>query len=94
MIRDCPNKRTLLIRDNGEYSSASDSEETSHAMIATNHAENEDVHIDPVDADRYESLVVQRVLSTQVAQAEKKSATHFIPYQGRCARTIDSHHRR
>jgi hypothetical protein len=23
MIRDCPNKRTLLIRDNGEYSSAS-----------------------------------------------------------------------
>jgi hypothetical protein len=59
MIRDCPNKRTLLVRDNGEYSSASDSEETSHAMIATNHA------------DRYESVVVQRVLSTQVAQAEK-----------------------
>jgi hypothetical protein len=55
---------------NGEYSSASDSEETSHAMIATNHAENEEVHVDPIDADRYESLVVQRVLSTQVAQAE------------------------
>jgi hypothetical protein len=67
MIRDCPNKRTLLIRDNGEYSSASDSEETSHAMIATNHAENEEVHVDPIDADRYESLVVQRVLSTQVS---------------------------
>jgi hypothetical protein len=58
MIQDCPNKRTLLIRDN------SDSEETSHAMIATNHAENEEVHVDPIDADRYESLVVQRVLST------------------------------
>jgi hypothetical protein len=71
MIQDCPNKRTLLIRDNGEYSLASDSEETSHAMIATNHAENEDVHVDPIDTDRYESLVVQRVLSTQVAQAEK-----------------------
>jgi hypothetical protein len=71
MIRDCPNKRTLLIRDNGEYSSASDSEETSHAMISTNHAENEEVHVDPIDADRYESLVVHRVLSTQVAQAEK-----------------------
>ena len=71
MIRDCPNKRTLLIRDNGEYSSASDSEETSHAMIATNHAENEEVHVDPIDADRYESLVVQRVLSTQVALPEK-----------------------
>ena len=94
MIRDCPNKRTLLIRDNGEYSSASDSEETSHAMIATNHAENEEVHVDPIDTDRYESLVVQRVLSTQVAQAEKKSATHSIPYQGRRARTVDSHHHR
>jgi hypothetical protein len=28
MIRDCPNKCTLLICDNGESSSASDSEET------------------------------------------------------------------
>ena len=64
MIRDCPNKRTLLIRDNGEYSSASDSEETQHAMFATDHAAPEDVHVTPGDADRYESLVVQRVLST------------------------------
>jgi hypothetical protein len=80
MIRDFPNKRTLLIRDNGEYSLASDSEETSHAMIATNHAENEEVHVDPIDADRYESLVVQRVLSKQVAQAEKISDTlYYIP---------------
>jgi hypothetical protein len=64
MIRDCPNKRTLLIRENGEYSLASDSEENSHAMIATNHAGNEEVHVDRIDADRYESLFAQRVLST------------------------------
>ncbi|WVZ97508.1 hypothetical protein U9M48_043035 [Paspalum notatum var. saurae] len=70
MIRACPNKRTLLIRDNGEYSSASDSEETQHVMFATDHAAKEEVHVDPSDADRYESLVVQRVLSTQVAQPE------------------------
>ncbi|WVZ89884.1 hypothetical protein U9M48_036233 [Paspalum notatum var. saurae] len=70
MIRDCPNKRTLLIRDNGEYSSASDSEETQHVMFATDHAANEEVYVDPSDADRYESLVVQHVLSTQVAQPE------------------------
>ncbi|WVZ93960.1 hypothetical protein U9M48_039909 [Paspalum notatum var. saurae] len=70
MIRDCPNKRTLLIRDNGEYSSASDSEETQHAMFATDHAANEEVHVEPSDADRYESLVVHRVLRTQVAQPE------------------------
>jgi hypothetical protein len=36
-------------------------------MIVTNHAENEEVHIDPIDADRYESLVAQRVLNTQLA---------------------------
>ena len=54
MIRDCPSKRTLLIRDNGEYSSASDSED---AMLATDHAVNEEIHVDPGDADRYESLV-------------------------------------
>jgi hypothetical protein len=70
MIRDCPNKRTLLIRDNGEYSSTSDSEETHHTMFATDHAAPEDVHVAPGDADRYESLVAQRVLSTQVAQPE------------------------
>jgi hypothetical protein len=57
VIRDCPSKRTLLIRNNGEYSSTSDSEETRHAMLATDHADNEEVHVAPVDADRYESLV-------------------------------------
>ena len=30
MFRDCPNKCTLLIRDDGEYSSASDSEDIQH----------------------------------------------------------------
>jgi hypothetical protein len=84
MIRDFPNKRTLLIRDNGEYSSASDSDETSHALIATNHAENKDVHVDPIDADRYESLVVQRVLSTQVAEAEKISDTLYSILRALC----------
>jgi hypothetical protein len=35
IIRDCPNKRTFIIRDNGEYSSASDSEETIYVLLAT-----------------------------------------------------------
>jgi hypothetical protein len=64
MIRDCPNKRTLLIREIGEYSSASDSEETHHTMFATDHAAPKDIHVAPGDADRYKSLVAQRVLST------------------------------
>ena len=71
VIRDCPNKRTLLIRDDGEYSSASDSEEIEHALLATNHAAQAEVHVNPGDADRYESLVVQRVLSTHIALPEK-----------------------
>jgi hypothetical protein len=68
---DCPNKRTLLIRDNDEYSSSSDSEELEHTWLATDNAATTDIHVNPGDADRYESLVVQRVLSTQVAPAEK-----------------------
>jgi hypothetical protein len=71
VARDCPNKRTLLIRDNGEYSSTSDSEELEHTLFATNNAAKMDIHVNPGDADRYESLVVQRVLSTQVAPDEK-----------------------
>jgi hypothetical protein len=39
-------------------------------MLSTDHADNEEVHVAPGDAERYESLVAQRVLSTQVAQPE------------------------
>jgi hypothetical protein len=58
MARDCPNKRTLLIRDNGEYSSASDSEELEHTLLATDNVAKTDIHVNPGDADRCESLVV------------------------------------
>jgi len=71
VIRDFPNKRTLIIRDSGEYSSASDSEETIYAMLATDVAGTKEEHVAATDADKYESLVVQCVLSTQVAQPEQ-----------------------
>jgi hypothetical protein len=71
VIQDYPNKRTLLISDNGEYSSTSDSEETIYAMVATDVAGTQEEHVDATDADKYESLVVQRVLSMQVAQPEQ-----------------------
>jgi hypothetical protein len=73
VARDCPNKRTLLIRDNGEYYSASDSEKLKHTLLATDNAAKTDIHVNPGDADRYESLVVQHVLSTQVAQPRRMS---------------------
>jgi hypothetical protein len=62
--------RTLIIHDDGEYSSASDSEDNQHTLLATDFAAQTDVHVNPDDADRYETLVVQRVLSTQVASPE------------------------
>ena len=71
MSQDCLNKRVLLIRDDGEYSSASDSEDIQHAMLVTDHVAKAKVHVNPSDTDWYESLVVQRVLSTQVAPTEK-----------------------
>jgi hypothetical protein len=80
--RDCPNKHTLLIRDDGEYSSASDSEEIEHALLATDHATQVEVHVNPGDADRYESLVVQCVLSTQVALPEKNQRHTLLHTKG------------
>jgi hypothetical protein len=71
MAQDCPNKRTLLICDNGEYSSASDLDELEHTLLATNNAAKTDIHVNPGAADRYARLVVQRVLSTQAAPDEK-----------------------
>ena len=70
MFRDCPNKRPLLICDDGD-SFASNSEEIEHALLATDHAAKEEVHVTPGDSDRYESLVVQRILSAQVTPPEK-----------------------
>jgi hypothetical protein len=61
----------LIIRDDGEYSSASDSEDTQLTLLATDLAAQTNVHVKPDDTDRYETLVVQRVLSTQVASPEQ-----------------------
>jgi hypothetical protein len=54
-----------------EYSSASDSEELEHTLLATDNAAKTDIHVNTGDTDRYESLVVQHVLSTPVSSAEK-----------------------
>ncbi|XP_062197313.1 uncharacterized protein LOC133900207 [Phragmites australis] len=82
VIRDCPNKRTMLIRDDGEYSSASDSEDVQHSMLATDHADNTELHVDSSAADRYANLVVQRVLSTQVVQDEKNQRHNIFHIKG------------
>ena len=82
VIRDCPNKRTMLIRDDGEYSSASDSEEVQHSRLATDHAASTELHVDSSAADRYTNLVVQRVLSTQVTQGEQNQRHNIFHIKG------------
>jgi hypothetical protein len=67
--RDCPSKRILVVKDDGAYSSASDFD-----LFAADHAGNEgtpEEHIDAGDAEHYESLIVQRVLSAHMEKAEQ-----------------------
>ena len=62
------------MRDNGAYSSASDFDDETYAMLAANHAGSEDEmkeHIGADVAERYESLVVHRVLSAQMEKAKQ-----------------------
>jgi hypothetical protein len=73
-MRDCPSKRVLVVRNDGEYSSASELDDDTLALLAAGHAGIEDCpeeHINAAEADRYESLIVQRVLSVQMEKAEK-----------------------
>jgi hypothetical protein len=41
-MRDCPSKRVLVVRDDGEYSSASDFDEDTLALLADDHEGNDD----------------------------------------------------
>jgi hypothetical protein len=64
----------LVVRDDGEYSSASDFDEDALALLADDLACNDghlEKHIGTSDADHYESLIVQRVLSTQMERVEQ-----------------------
>jgi hypothetical protein len=73
-MRDCSSKCVLVVRDDGEYSSASDFDEDTLALLADDHAGNDDYpeeHIGIGDADHYECLIVQRVLSTQMERVEQ-----------------------
>ena len=73
-MHDCPSKRVMVIKDDGEYSSARDFDEDTLALLAANHAGSEeqpDEQIGVEDADHYESLIVQHVLSAQMEKAEQ-----------------------
>jgi hypothetical protein len=80
VMQDCPSKRVLVVRDDGEYSSASDFDEDTLSLLAVDHVGSDDHHEEHIgtdDADHYESLIVQRVLSTQM-ESGAKSSIHIV----------------
>ena len=85
MQRDCPSKRVLVVKEDGGYSSASDFDENTLALLAADHAgseERQEEQIGAEDAEHYESLIVQRVLSAQMEEAEQNQR-HTL-FQTKC----------
>ena len=85
VMRDCPSKHVLVVKNDGEYSSTSELEEDILALLAADHAGSEgcsEEHINAAEADRYESLIVQRVLSAQMEKAEQNQR-HTL-FQTKC----------
>ncbi|KAF2913107.1 hypothetical protein DAI22_10g064250 [Oryza sativa Japonica Group] len=78
----------MIVRADGGYSSASDLDEETYALLATNNAGKGDAphqdeeHIGAEAAEHYESLVVQRVLSAQMERAEQNQR-HTL-FQTKC----------
>jgi hypothetical protein len=73
-MHDCSSKHVLVVKDGGEYSSTSDFDEDTLALLAADYAGNDDhpkEHIGTGDADHYESLIVQCMLSTQMERVEQ-----------------------
>ena len=78
-MRDCPSMRVLIIRDDGEYSSASDFDEDTLALLKDDHESNDDhpeEHIGTGDADHYESLIMQSCLVQKWREWSQIKDTH------------------
>ena len=85
MQRYCPNQRVLVVKDDGGYSSASDLDEATLALLAADDVgtkEPPEEQIGADDAEHYESLIVQRVLSAQMEKAEQNQR-HTL-FQTKC----------
>ena len=93
----CPSKRVMIVTEDGGYESASDYDEETLALIVSEEqggddSEQETQYMAAEDAERYESLVAQRVLSVQVTQAEQNQRHNLFHTKGvvkeRCVRVI------
>ena len=85
--RECPSKRVMIITEDGGYDSASDYDEETLALIASEERGVDDTaqetqYMAADYADRYESLVAQRVLSVQVTQVEQNQRHNLFHTKG------------
>src|SRR3954467_3574564 len=85
--RECPSKRVMIATEDGGYESASDYDEETLALITREEhggddSDHETQYMAPEDADRYECLVAQRVLSVQVTQAEQNQRHNLFHTKG------------
>ena len=89
----------MIANEDGGYESASDYDEETLALIThEEHGEDDSDHeteyMAPEDADRYECLVAQHVLSVQVTQAEQNQRHNMSHTNGVCEGTFCSRHHR
>ena len=73
--------------EDGGYESASDYDEETLALITCEEhngddSDHETQYMDPKDADRYECLVAQHVLSVQVTQAKQNQRHNLFHTKG------------
>lgn len=98
-MRDCPNQQALLIRDDGEYTSASDIDEE-HALLVTDPAgeqyesEHDEERFGAETSDKFLSIIVKHVLSAQIEHAEQNQhhnlfQTKFVVNERSCRVIID-----
>ncbi|XP_073353721.1 uncharacterized protein [Aegilops tauschii subsp. strangulata] len=85
--RECPTKRGMISTEDGGYESASDYDEETLALITSEEnggddSDHETQYMAAEDADMYESLVGQRVLSVQVTQAEQNQRHNLFHTKG------------
>src|SRR3954471_24760377 len=85
--KDCPSKRVMTITADGGYESASDYDEETLVLLANEeqgaHDEAHDIeYMAADDADTYDSLVAQRVLSVQVTKAEQNQRHNLFHTKG------------
>jgi hypothetical protein len=76
MARECPSKRAYIVTEDGGYVSASDIEDDAEEEPASNE-EQHGLSLGSDDAGNQKICIVQRVLSTQMGEAEQQRHNLF-----------------